>query len=363
MIRYVSKLLPTVALVATVGGCAASNANTKTAAPDPRVVKRDELIGKLRDYQEEVNKANFRFTAAATNYERSKDDYQKKLTLAMAAKKASGRELKALEKNRGTLAQMIHDRDQLGLDLQKAFDTLIAAQKTRNTASLALLDLEGKLWELEDKAGGGHEAVQKRAAPELDEVRKAAQAVADTAKVQGEAQAAVINKEVEVSQLIGTDVAKRDEADQALDGLREKLEAAATSYIAATAASEAAKAKYHKKIFDGLPPGPARDQVEALLDQRAAAAKQLEDTQSAVKNATIDRAAQTKQRFDYDSEIDRVVAAGLTSKVKTSVLDALKKETEAIGKGRTDMQTEDTSALGLQQKIAATEIELEKLAY
>ena len=54
---------------------------------------------------------------------------------------------------------------------------------------------------------------------------------------------------------------------------------------------------------------------------------------------------------------------GLTAKVKQSVLGGLKAETDAIAKGRTDMQTEDTAALAGERKIAETEAELDKIAY
>ncbi|MSP63133.1 MAG: hypothetical protein EXR72_22900 [Myxococcales bacterium] len=351
-------------LIAALGfatvGCGASNSSSKQ---DPRLVKRDDLLARLRAYQEELNKAHFRFKAAATNYEQSKDEYQKKLTLAMASKKASGKQLQALEKNRGQLAQMIQDRDRVGQDLSNCFDTLISAQKKRNNAALSLFEIESKLWELEEKAVGGRAALQQLVVAELEGRRMAAQAQADTEKVALEAASAVINKEVETSALIGADVKKRDESDQALDKLRETLEAAVTSYGSAVAAYEAAKDRYHKKILASLKAGPQKTMVQQLLDQRGASAKQLDEAQNVVKTATIDRAMQTKQRIAFDSEIDHVVEAGLSTATKEAVLRTLKGETDAIVKGRTDMQSEDNSALGLQQKISGTEAELDHLAY
>src|SRR5438876_807946 len=120
-----------VAALAAVAGC---HEDVKKE-DDPRLKKRDALLARLKEYQTELDKARFRFVAVATNYERSKDDYQKKLTRAMEEEKPSGRQALAnLEKNRGQLARMIEDRDRVGKDLAKAFETLIAAQKRRNAA-------------------------------------------------------------------------------------------------------------------------------------------------------------------------------------------------------------------------------------
>ena len=350
-------------VVAATRGCGAGTKQTKATAVDPRVQKRDQQLAKLREYQGELDRSHFRYTAHATNYERSKDDYQKKLTLAMAAKKASGRQLRDLEDKRGQLSRMIADRDRVGAELNKSFETLIAAQKRRNASALALLELEGKLWELEEKAVGGRDKLAAAVAADLAEVRTAAGQVADAARTTEDAEQAVVNKEVEVAALIGTDVQKRDEADQALDKLRETLEAAATAHVGSLSTYETAKIKYHAKVIALIKPGPDRDQVQVLLDRRQNAAKQLEEAQSIVKTATVDRAAQMKQRIAYDSEIDRVVEAGLSTATKQSVLASLKKETDAIVKGRADMQQEDTVEIGLQRKIAEAEAELNRLGY
>ncbi len=362
MNRHASAALLCVAIASS--GCAPAKKVVKgPPPPDPVVQQHDRLLVRLREHRDEELKANARFSAAAAAYEHAKDEYQQKLTEAMASKKASGRQKKVLEKNRSALAQMIEDRDRVGQDLQKAFDTLILARKTRNATALGLRELDGELLQVEDREGGGHAAVQQRAAGELAAVRQAAQAADDAQKAFGDAQAAVIAKEVEASQAIGTDVAKRDQADQELDQLRDKLEAAATSYVAAGAALEAAEDAYHGKVIGALPAGAAHDRAKAALDKRVAATKQLDEARATVKAATIDRAAQTKQRIAFDSEIDRVVEAGLTAKVKRAVLDGLTPETDAITKWRTEMQTEENAALALQRKIADAESELAKVDY
>ncbi len=331
---------------------------------DPRIAKRDALLARLKEYQTELDKAHFRFVAVATNYERSKDDYQKKLTRAMEEEKPSGRQALAnLEKNRGQLARMIEDRDRVGKDLAKAFDTLIAAEKRRNAAAVTLLQIEGKLWELEERALGGRDKIAAQAGPELTEMRTGGAAVREADKTQDDAGSAVVNKEVEVAALIGTDVHKRDEADQALDKLREQLENALTAYVTALSQYEGAKDRYHKKVLGLVKPGQLHEQIASLLDQRANAAKQLDEAQNVVKLSIVDRAAQTKQRIAFDSEIDRVVEAGLTVAVKARVMEGLKRETDAIAKGRTDMLTEDNAASAFTRKIAETEAQLNALGY
>jgi hypothetical protein len=359
--------MKTILLVLVVGGtfvvgCGGGNTQTKKSK-DPRLEKRDKLLAQLKEHQQELDKAHFRFIAVSTNYERDKDSYQKKLTLAMAAKKATGKQLKDLEEKRGQLARMIQDRDRVGEELKKSYEALSAAQKKRNAAAVSLLETEGKLWELEEKAGGGRLALQKKVAGELEEMRKTGDAVRDADKARGDAASAVINKEVEVSGLIGADVQKRDEADQALDKLRDTLEGAVTAYVGAFSIYDSAKDKYHKRVLELLPKGPTHDKVQQLLDQRTNAAKLFDESQNVVKTATIDRAAQMKQRIAFDSEIDHVVEVGLTLATKQQVIGELKKETDSIAKGRSDMQTEDNSALAWQRKIAETEADLNKLGY
>jgi hypothetical protein len=346
-------------VLVAVAGC-----HSEVKKDDPRIAKRDALLAKLKEYQIELDKAHFRFNAVATNYERAKDDYQKKLTRAMSEQKVSGKKaIENLEKNKGQLASMISDRDRVGVELGKAFEALIAAQKRRNASAVSLLEIEGKLWELEEKATGGRERLQRDAGSQLTERRTAGTGVRETDRAQGDAASSVINKEVEVSALIGADVQKRDEADQALDKLRDALEAAVTSYVGSLSQYEAAKERYHKRVIELVKAGKERDEINKLLDQRANAAKQLDEAQNVVKTAILERAAQTKQRIAFDSEIDHVVEAGLTAAVKEQVIKGLKKETDAIAKGRTDMQTEDNAASSFQKKIAETEAELNALGY
>jgi hypothetical protein len=362
MARGANALLAGALLVAAAWGCGGGNKETKK--DDPRIKQRDALLLQLRQDQQGLDGSHFRFVADATNYERDKDDYQKKLARAMEERKPSGKAaLKALEENRGQLARMNADRQRFGDDLAKAFQSLVIAQKKRNAAAVQLLELEGKLWEYEEKAVGGRPELVKRMGGELTEMRTAAVAVREADRARADAQAQLIKKEVEVADQIGTDAAKRDVADTELDGLCESLESAITTYVGTMNVYEAAKDRYHRQVVGLLKAGPAREKILQLIDQRTNAAKLLDESQNVVKTATVDRARQTKGRIDYDSEIDRVVEAGLTKAVKDTVVAGLKRETDSISKERQQMQQEDTAALNFQRKIAETEAELNRIGY
>jgi hypothetical protein len=194
-------------------------------------------------------------------------------------------------------------------------------------------------------------------------MRSAAVAVRDADKARADAEAQLIKKEVEVADQIGADAAKRDQADTELDQLCDGLETAITAYVGAMNVYEAAKDRYHRTALALVKAGETRDLIAQLVSNRSNAAKLLDDAQNVVKSATVDRARQTKGRIDYDSEIDRVVEAGLTKGVKDNVVHGLKKETDSIAKERSQMQQEDTAALGFQRKIADTEADLNRIGY
>ena len=359
-----AKLAIAAGLLAAAGwGCGGSNQDTKKQK-DPRIVQRDGLLAHLKEYQQGLDGSHFRFVADATNYERDKDDYQKKLMRAMEERKPSGKAaIKALEENRGQLARMNADRQRFGDDLAKAFQSLVIAQKKRNAAAVQLLEVEGKLWEIEEKALGGRAELAKKVGGELTEMRTAAVAVREADRARADAEALLIKKEVEVGDQIGTDAAKRDVADTELDQLCDGLETAITAYVGAMNVYEAAKDRYHHSVLALIKAGAWHDKIQQLIDQRTNAAKLLDDAQNVVKSATVDRARQTKGRIDYDSEIDRVVEAGLTKAVKDTVVAGLKKETDSIAKERSQMQQEDSTALNFQRKIAETEAELNRIGY
>ncbi len=328
----------------------------------PQPTEHDRRLGEWQKLDSKLAETHTQFVSAAAGYEKAMSDFQKGLIKTMAEQKPTSRLAKqTLQKSRDQVAPLVAERERVGGDLAKAFDALVAARGRRGQAILALMRAEAQLTELEARTLGSKAQREQGLDKERAELESVLGQLEAQQRARSEALHALLKKEVEIVS-VGSDVKKRDQADQELDQLHDQLDKSLGSQLETERALAVATASLHQRALVLVPTGPKRELLAQRVAARTGLVNEFLAAEEALKGAISDRASQTKQRIGFESEIDHLVEIGLTVQVKAHVLEALGSETAAVAQARTAMQAQDLAASEHEGQLLALEVTLHRLA-
>ncbi len=322
-------------------------------ALDRKLAEHRALMVELRDKQEA-------FLAAEVAYEQRKGEYLDALSTGLAG--ARGVRPVALK----TVLTMAGERGAIGSDLEASLRAVGDALLERAAAEGKMLGVEGRLWQEEAEAWGGHAAAGAHVASDVLALRDALTNLHVAQKAQQASLGALVTKEFEFNASIGEDTHARDFADRQLTLLRTDVEGRYDAMIEAAKVYDAASDRVHRRLLKDLPPGKplAADRIRALLIDRDAAAATVAAARAKLKEAVVRRAELRQREIAHDGEMAALLdGAFRDGPDRDAFLLRMRDKRDEASAARVATQNAETALGAVRKKMATVEGDITALGY